>query len=281
MQDIADRIGCARNTVSMALRGSTRISLKMRERVAREAARMEYIPNLAARNLKTQRSGLIGIYATSAQDDVRVSLINSLVTDLHTTHYRPILGIADSPAEEWSTSPWLQSFMALNVEALVVVAQAIDEGSVSIFKQLPTIVIGCEPDTRLADADCVALDRKEAGRLGAEHLLANGHKRVCVAPRTSGFSTGSLAALRRAELRPCGPVFRTPASLDATERICDRILAAESRPTAVLLGDSPMAARLIHALLQRGLRVPEDMAVLGYDYFAWADHLKVPLNPFS
>ena len=58
---------------------------------------MGYVPNLAARNLKTRQSGLIGIYAVSARDNVRVTLINSLFRQLHSTHYKPILGIADIP----------------------------------------------------------------------------------------------------------------------------------------------------------------------------------------
>ncbi|MCK5878941.1 MAG: LacI family DNA-binding transcriptional regulator, partial [Holophagae bacterium] len=145
LQDIADQIGCARNTVSLALRGSKRISFKMRHQIELVSAQVGYVPNLAARNLKTQRSGLIGIYVESATDDVRVRLLNSLVNELHTTHYKPILGIANSPTEEkWHTAPWIQSFLALNVEALVVVKglYEIDQPEADILKQLPTIIVG-------------------------------------------------------------------------------------------------------------------------------------------
>ena len=278
LQDIADQIGCARNTVSMALRDSTRISLKRRRRVKSVAKKMGYVPNLAARNLKTQRSGLIGIYAESARDDVRVALINSLVTQLHTTQSRPILGIADSRQEDWITSPWLQSFLALNVEALVVVTQSMDAAATTVFKRVPSIVVGCAPVDVVEDADRVALDRFEAGQMGVEHLLVRGKTRICIAPRPGDFAKGCLAALRAAGLKPCGPTFREALPCDSMAAFYDRVLAARPRPTGVLLGDSPMAAVFMRTALARGLRVPEDIAVVGYDYFAWADDLKVPLT---
>ncbi len=278
LQDIADQIGCARNTVSLALRGTTRISLKMRRRIERVAVRMGYVPNLAARNLKTRKSGLIGIYADGAQDDVRVTLINSLVTQLHSTRYKPILGLADAPDDPLQTSPWLQSFRALSVEALVVVAHEICEADMSVLEHAPTIVVGCEPGGVGEAADCIALDRHAAGRIGAEHLQATGQTEICVIPRAGAFGKGCLAALRQAGLKPCGPAVRADLPPEAMAGLCDKVLAARPRPTAVILGDSPLAVHFLRAALQRGVSIPEDLAVIGYDYFAWAEDLKVPLT---
>ncbi len=280
LQDIANEVGCVTNTVSLALRGSTRISEKMRTRIQQTATRMGYIPNLAARNLKTRQSGLIGIYAAGAEDDVRVTLINSLIKQLHTTHYKPVLGIADFPGESWATAPWLQSFRALNVDALVVIAWELQKDVATIARQVPTIVVGCPPVTREKSVDYVALDRFEAGQIGTEHLLRNGNRKICIcaAPPTDDFSKGCLETLRKAGVMPCGPKIKKYPSVNEMDGFCADVIASRPKPTAVIFGDSAKAAVFLTAALRQGVRIPQDLAVIGYDFFAWADHLKVALT---
>lgn len=252
----------------------------MRARVKQVADQMGYVPNLTARNLKTRQSGLIGIYAASAQDDVRVAIINSLVTGLHSTHHKPMLGIADSPDDSWIAAPWIESFRALGADALVVATWELQKTAGTLFRQIPTIVVGCPPVENPRLVDCVALDRYEAGRVGVEHLLARGRTRICICaiPHTDDFTQGCLEALRQARIEPCGPLAMKYRSSGEIHAFCSALLASRPKPTSVIFGDSATAAIFLSDALQRGVRIPQDLAVIGYDYLAWADHLKVPLT---
>jgi len=280
LQNIADEVGCVTNTVSLALRDSTRISKKMRVRIKQVAERMGYVPNLAARNLKMRQSGLIGIYAAGAEDDVRVTLINSLIRQLHSTHYKPILGIADFPGDPWFKAPWIDSFRALRVDALVIVAWEMQKTIATIAQQVPTIVVGCPPVTRQEFVDCVALDRYAAGRMGTEHLLERGRTHICICapPPPDDFTRGCLDTLCQAGAIHCGPDITNYSSLSKTDSFCADLLASRPKPTAVIFGDSSKAAIFLSVALKQGVRIPQDLAVIGYDYFTWADHLKVALT---
>ena len=279
LQDIADRIGCARNTVSLALRGSTRISLKRRHQVEKVARQIGYVPNLAARNLTTRKSGLIGVYIENAKDDVRVGLLNCLVDGLHSIHYKPVFGTANPIfGEKWYMTPWIQSFHELNVEALVLVKglHKINRHEAKILKRFPSIIVGCEPDICYPLADCVALNRREAGRIGIEHLLDRGKSNICICSYTpeDAFAIGCMDALGKAGLKHCGSVKTYPSQEEMND-FCVALLACKPKPTAIIFGDSAVAVRFLNVIIEKGIN---DMAVVGYDYFTWADYLKVPLT---
>ena len=277
LKDIAARVGCSVNTASLALRDSPRISRLMRRRIAQAARRLQYIPNSAARNLARKRSGLIGIYTRALYDAVRTELINSLMSELHTAEYRPVLGLGAGHQGPWHTAPWVSTFMELKVEALVVVIEGVSRLP-RWPHTVPMVLVGCQPNPGLP-CDYVALDRREGARLGLDHLLARGHRNILVgcSPR-AGFGRECFDVLRTHGLKPCQVPTAPPSANPGIEELVHHVLASRDRPTAAIFGDSPLAVRFIHRITAAGFRVPGDLAVVGYDYFPWADMLKVPLT---
>jgi DNA-binding LacI/PurR family transcriptional regulator len=277
LSDIAARAGCSKNTASLALRGSPRISEATRRKIRRIADRLGYIPNVAARNLSTRRSGLIGVYTQAVLDDVRSTLINRLLTGLHTAEYKPVLGLGTGHEGAWSSSPWLRTFRELNIEALVLAFTPFGRVP-GWLRAVPTVLAGCFPTERPA-CDVVALDRTEAGAMGIGHLLERGHRRICVATGTqTDFGRACLATLDAAGLAPVGPLPADEATTSDVPAIFRACVAASPRPTAAIFADAVLAVHFLREALGRGLRVPEDVALIGYDYFAWADMLKIPLT---
>lgn len=278
MEDIAKAAGCSKNTVSLALRGSPRISAMVRERVVTLARQMHYTPDFAAQRLRRRRSGLVGIYTRALQDAVRTELINHLLAELHTTGCRPVLGLDDGDGGPWETSPWIQTFHELRVEALVLIWD--DVRSLPAWhQQLPVIVVGCFPAPRLA-CDYLALDRREAARLGVEHLVARGHREIMIAaPPDEPFAQGAREALAGFQVKP----YVLPFSIDFRAlhhaRSTGFSLAELPRfPKAVLFSDSGYAAHFQRGVLDARRQIPSQMALVAYDYFPWADMLAVPLT---
>lgn len=277
LKDLARLAGVSVNTASLAIRQSPRLSEETRRRILQLARRHAYVPNSAARNLARNRSGMIGIYTRALHDAVRTDLVNRLFEELHTAEYRPLLGLGGGHAGPWHTSPWIRTFLELQVEAMVVVVEGV-ERLPRWPPGIPFILVGCQPRKTLR-CDYLGLDRAEGARLGIEHLVSRGHRKVLVAaPRESLFGRGCLDALRAAGLRgrtvDVEP-WREPGSL---ESLAEAVTRAPDRPTAAIFGDAPQAVRFMHRMEGLGCRIPDDLAVVSYDYFPWADMLRTPLT---
>jgi LacI family transcriptional regulator len=276
LQDIADKAGCSRNTASLAMRNSSRISEAMRDKIQSIASRLGYVPNLAARNLITRRSGMIGIYARAVQDAVRSELIESLLAALHTAEYRPVLGVGSQQAGGWSSSPWMGTFQEMQVEALVVICEA--RASFPQWnRQIPCIYVGNEPDKELK-ADYVALSRAEGASLGVQRLVQTGHQRILVASAiNSTFGARCVSEIQEAGAIPMVLSSGLPRSNELVDAAVHAVRTG-NKPSAVIFGDSPLAVSFLHKISELGIRCPDDLAVIGYDYFPWADMLQIPLT---
>lgn len=277
LSDIAAEAGCSKNTVSLALRESPRISKAVRTRIRGLARKMGYVPNHAARNLSTNKSGIVGIYTHALYDAVRTEMTNSLICGLHEAGYRPVLGLGSGHRGSWHASPWMQTFREMKIEALVLVSETTQRFP-AWARQIPTILLACEPE-RSQPFDYLALDRRAAGRMGTEHLIAQKHRNILLGcGPESAFGRGCLEAVKRttSELH----TFMRD-DLHREEQRDDLVLHCvknREKYDAIIFGDSPFAADIMHELQQRRIRIPKDLAVISYDYFPYAKMLKVPLS---
>ena len=277
LRDIAEQAGCSANTASLALRNSRRISDATRKRIHRIAKKLGYIPNLAGRNLRIGRSGIIGVYTRSLYDAVRTELVNNILAELHAAGYRPVLGLGEGHCGPWHLSPWMQTYRELNIEAMVVVAEAVVKLP-RWPRRIPTILVGCQPAESLR-CDYLALDRKAGARMGIEHLVARGQKRILVAcNEKSVFAKGCFEAMTDAGIRSESVCVDYPCGEEQKTRLLGHLAKQRGRPTAIIFGDSPLAVEFMHWLPQAGIKIPRDLAIVGYDYFPWAGMLKVPLT---
>lgn len=279
LHDIADQVGCSANTVSLALRDSRRISQRLRERIQVVAGQLNYTPNYAARNLRRRRSGLIGVFLAHAlYDAVRTELVNRLLDSLHTAEYRPMLGACERHQVQPYASPWLDTFRQLQVEALVIIGD-VDARLPDWTRTLPVILVGGPPLPSPA-CDTLALDRAAAGRMAAGHLISRGRRELIVAAGAeSSFAAGCFAAIESAGGH--GRLIDEPVPSRRIEhaRTVGRSLERDrGQATGLVVGDAGQAAGLIRGLLDGGVRVPDDLAVVAYDYFPWAEVLAVPLT---
>ena len=275
IQDIAERLGISKNSVSLALRNSPRISEKTKTQVHDLAQKLNYVPNLAARNLTNCRSGLIGIYTLTLNDFVRMELVNSLIAELHFAYYRPILGLGEEHYGGWQTSPWIKTFEQLNIEALVV----INEVSITKILPIPTICVACHPNDSLK-CDYIALDRTEAAHKGLSYLIKQGYKSILIgSPRSSPIGKACKKILSDAGIEPKFlPVqdFMLDEEIQNIANLSYNIVRQEN--TAILFSDSYIAARVCHTLTKMGVHIPSDVSIIGYDYFPWAHMLSIPLT---
>ena len=275
--DIANLAGCSKNTVSLALRGSRRISSKRREHIEEIARSLGYVPHMAARHLSAKRSGYLGIYTRTLGDFVRTTLVSKIITGFHGTGMHPILGLGDSADQIWSDAEWIQTFRAMRVEAIVLVSEYTDDRLLAVESEIPVIMIHCQPQPHLK-CDYVGLDRLEASAMGCDHLLSLGRQKILLCGKPGSFFAKGCTESEQ---------YKRYITLHDTEGIANSDMAAASfafysanskRFDGALFQDSGVAAEFIDLAVSTGVSIPGDLSIIAYDCYPQAGLLKVGLS---
>lgn len=288
VREVAAAAGVSRQTVSRVLNDHPSIRPATRERVLSAMADLNFRPNRAARMLTTARSRTIGVLAASASSLFGpASSIDAVEQAAREAGYVVTVAHAASldPAELGAAVDHLG---AQSVEGLVVIApqRAVQEAMAALSLSLPSVTLH---GAGVAGDDGVFVDQVEGARLATRHLLDRGHTRIA---HLSGPGDWSEARARRdgfvAELAAAGLEGVVSREGDWTAAsgaaIGAELLAGaaggEKRqaPTAIFSANDQMALGVLHAARQRGLRVPEQLAVVGFDDIPEAAFFAPPLT---
>lgn len=287
MADLARLAGVAPSTVSRALAGSELVSAATRERVQTLARQFNYTVNRTATNLRSGISRTIGVVVPYEQasrqsfaDPFLHGMIGSLADALTVRGYEMLLARID--AEQLDSAAGLVDGGRTAGVILIGQWRQHDQLNAMADGGLPLVVWGAQlPGQRYCT---VGGDNLKGGRLVAEHLLAEGHRRIGflgdtdlpeVAERYRGFvDTLKAHGVAQPERRHASVPFLA----DAGRHAMDALLDAEPTLDAVFASSDLLAMAAIGALRERGLRVPEDVAVVGYDDVELAAHFSPPLT---
>lgn len=272
IKDVARRAGVSATTVSHVLNEvpGKRVSDDTRERVQSAAGELGYVPNGMARSLRLQRSQIL-----------------ALVSDeLATTPYagQVILGAQEAASKHGWLMMLVNSGGDPEVEAAEIAAlrqRQVDgflyatmyHQEVEVAKplrDLPTVLLDARTDDPAFPS--VVPDEVQGGRAATQALVDAGHTRIAFAtnvddiPATTGRLEGYLAAMGDAGLVPgAGFVHAEVSSSQGGLRAGRALLDLDPRPTAIFCFNDRMAMGVYHAAAERGLRIPEDLSVVGFD----------------
>lgn len=281
IRDVAVRAGVSYQTVSRVLNDSPQLRPRTRERVLAAIEDLGFRPSAAARALATSRSGLIGILAAESHSFYGTATAMAAIEQAaRDAGYR--VPVVNAAPDAESLADGLAHLQRENVEAIVVLApqeralEAIDSLAIGV----PFVALGASG--RGADSRLL-VDQAEGARLATEHLLGLGHTRIAhiagpqqwveAHARLDGFT----ARMTEAGLAPSGVIagdWSAESGFRAGLRLLDEAVGA----TAVFAGNDQMALGLLHACADRGVRVPEDLSVVGFDDVPEAAHYQPPLT---
>ena len=271
MVDVARVAGVSQKSVSNVLGGYEHVSPELRAKVERAVALLGYVPNSAARTLRTGRTGVIAVAVPNLSAPYFAELASHL-TDAAEERGFTIL-IDETDGDEDREALIARGLRHQVIDGLVLSPLAMDPASIAAAaRNIPMVLLG---ERELpASVDHVAIDNVTAAREATEHLLGLGRRRIATVggPLDDVTSTGSLrlrgyrAALANAGIREEGIVVPTRRLLrhngvEAAERLLD----ASQPPDAVFCFSDMLAFGVMHALRMRGVRVPDDIAVVGFD----------------
>jgi LacI family transcriptional regulator len=269
LKEVAQCAGVSIATVSRALSRPEVVDGKTLELVKKAAADLGYIPVGAARALVSGRSRIIGAIVPTLDHAIFARAIQAMQTTLDAAGYQLLVAAHEySPASETSA---IRAILSRGVDALMLVGADHSDETWSLLKATPVpVLLTWSFDERLP---CIGFDNALAGRLAAEYLLSLGHRRV-------GIISGACSANDRARLRiegaraaleehgydlPKERVSEQAFTFAGGRKGLSEMLAKAEPPTAIIGGNDLLAAGAIFEAQSRGLRIPQDVSVVGID----------------
>ncbi|WLS80338.1 LacI family DNA-binding transcriptional regulator [Erwinia pyri] len=278
LEDVATEAGVSYQTVSRVLNHSVQVTEKTRSKVEAAMVALNYVPNRVAQQLAGKNSRTLGL-ATSDLALLAPAQIASAMQHRATAQgYRLVIAMAGSNGAESA----VQELLAQRVDALLINLPLTGSSASRIAAQaghLPALFLDVAEDAGVAACQFSA----EAGaRQAADHLLSLGHRHIALlnGPQDSVAATARhqswLAVLGEHQLTPHSELYgdwSAGSGYRAMLSLADRTL-----PTAVLVANDQMALGVLRALHQAGLRVPDDISVVGYDDTAESAWYEPPLT---
>jgi LacI family transcriptional regulator len=286
MKDVARDLGLSVITISKVLRNQPDVGDETRERVLARVKELDYQPNLAARSLVTGRTYLVGLVVPDLLHPFFAEIAKALSDVLRASGYYLIISSSeeDPDIEEQE----IKQLLARRLDTLII---ASCRSTVDIFfriekQETPYILI----DRILPGltANFVGVDDEAVGRLATKHLIDIGCKRIAHirGPETStGMRRldGYRQALAQARLKTIDGFIITELKGDVETKqrgaeAMRQLLSLKPRPDGVFCFNDPLAMGAMNYALDQGLRIPEDLAVIGCGNLHYDDSLRVPLS---
>lgn len=265
MADVAERAGVSRALVSIVFRGAPGASDQTRQRVMRAAEELDYRLDRRAALLGSGRSRTIGV-VFGLHREFHTELVERLYQSVDGSGFDLALG-ATAPSRDEQTA--VRSLLEFRCEALVLVGPTMQRRALdALAEQLPVVVVARE--LRAATVDVVRTDDEYGARLAVEHLVELGHRAIVhvdgrrapgAAQRRRGYRDAMAAAGLDRHVRVVGGGL----SDEDGERAAAELFTGRSRPSAVAAFNDHCAAGLLASARQRGIDVPAQLSVVGYD----------------
>jgi LacI family transcriptional regulator len=284
LRDIAELFDCSVATVSNAINGRGRMSADMRQRIIDKCAELNFVPNSAGRSLRLQRSDAVGvIYAPSFAELFGNVFYARIMEGLVETFGEAGLDLVLGNRRDADGMPAI--VRQGKVDALVVLAGVFDDAAYESLRHCPVPLCIVDGHVGSLNADSLTSDGFGGARQVAEHLHAQGHRRMVmtayrspiynIEQRIAGFLSGLRAS--GMEIHEPDVLIRVDDDGDAARELIARLDSAEP-PTAVFAVNDTMAVHLVEALVETGRRVPEDVSIVGFDDDPVASHCRPPLT---
>jgi DNA-binding LacI/PurR family transcriptional regulator len=263
--EVARAAGVSRSAVSRAFTPGCSVSTATRLRIEAVAARLGYRPNALARTLITRRSRIIGVVMAAIDNPFHAQLLQCLDAALQSRGLAMLLRGADQPE---MTDELIHHLLSYQVDGVIVASGLISSSAARACVAGATPVVMLDRLMRAAGASAVGSDNRAGARMAAEHLVALGRRRIAFMSGTPGISTSSerargfLEGLAKAGLAPVA-IASGRYDYTAGQEAAGALLA--HGPDAIFCENDLMAMAVLDTARGRGLRVPEDLAVIGFD----------------
>lgn len=274
--DVARKAGVSVSTVSHVVNGTRRVAPDTARAVEAAIASLSYRPNIMARSLKAASTRSVGIAISSISNPYFSDIICAIEAECARLGMMVFLSdTEDDPDRE------LDVVMALHQRRVdgIILAPSPDPGrrALAYLREvgLPCVLVDRMPDPAF---DQVGINNREAMRNLVERVSARGHRRIGYVGGNPGFATTleRIAGYREGLAGAGGAIDERllvtgSATTNSAMQAAERLLDLDQPPTALVGGNNLATIGIMKAITRRGLRVPKDISIVGFDDFEWAD----------
>ena len=267
LKDVALEAGVSTSAVSRTFTGGASVSDKTRRKVRKAAEKLGYSPNFLARSLTTRRTKLIGLVSNNFHNPFFLEVFDLFTRGLQDKGLRPLLVNLTSETDPENSVRMMRQY---SVDGVIVASSTLSPEFAKAFRDAKIPVVhSFGRHTSSPVAHVVGIDNEECGRIAARALIARGYRQVgfmggpegatSTVDRLKGFH--AECALHHDILQSHS--FATAYSFDAGRCEMQRLLQGDSMCKAYFCGDDVLSIGALSAIRDKGLRVPEDIGLIG------------------
>jgi LacI family transcriptional regulator len=275
IQDVARAAEVSPATVSRVLNTPQGVSEELRRRVLAAVEELGYRPNSQARSLRTRATRVLGVIVSDVPNPFFTSMVRGVEDAAQESGYSVMLANTDEDLAK--EQRYLEVFAAEQIAGVVLAPASVTATRIDVLSSRGIPAVTFDRRMRTADLDRVTVNNRRAAEKATEHLIEQGCRRIAFISGRPGISTASerlagyQAGLRRAGL-PVEPGlvadggFRVGGGRDAAAWL----LGQDPRPDGLLVANNLMTVGAVEALDDLHVRMPDDLALVGFDDLGWA-----------
>ncbi|MEM8746275.1 MAG: LacI family DNA-binding transcriptional regulator [Actinomycetota bacterium] len=265
-QQVAEKAGVSPALVSLVMRGAPNVSDHRRRLVLEAAAELGYRPNVLARSLASRRTHTIGVVVNDLHNPFFAEVADGIQAAADEADYRLLFGNGRHSPEGEAVA--VETFLEFRVDG-VIVAGTLELASIEeAARAVPLVVVA--RSEHIAWADTINTDNEAGAHLMVDHLVAAGHRRIAHIDGGGGAgaahrSIGYVDAMRRHGLDDHIQIAAGDFTEDTGRAGAAELLDRPRPPTAIFAANDLSAIGAFDETLSRGMRIPDDVSIGGYD----------------
>jgi LacI family transcriptional regulator/LacI family repressor for deo operon, udp, cdd, tsx, nupC, and nupG len=285
LNEVAKRAGVSIATVSRVINASPRVNPETRTKVLQVIKELKYQPNRVAKRLRNKNSSgnLLGVLIPDIQNPFYVEVLRG-IEDVAFQH-KYVLIMCNFSQDEQKEHRYLDILQSESIDGLI--AAPTDEYDLKVIdlvkKGLPIVCV----DRGLSgvDVDVVLVDNQDGAFLAVDHLAKKGYKRIAFISGMSQIPSSRKRKLGYMEaLEVNGLPFNEElvkygdSKMESGTKLCNELMSLPNPPDAIFTGNNLITLGALEALNARGSKIPDEVAVVGFDDMFWANSLNPPLT---
>jgi len=283
IKDIARLAHVSHPTVSRALQNSPLVNPRTAAKIQKIAEQAGYRASAVARGLVTRQTRTIGLVVTTVADPFTSEVFSGIEQEAHNRGYCVFL--AESNADPQREREVVRTFAERRVDGIIVTSSRVGALYLPLLSELMVPIVLVNNQHPGTFVHSVMICNLEGGRTAANHLIGLGHRRIAYMGDQFGYQSDAerMAGYREA-LETAGIPFTQKLLVhgdgrpEAAMRAMDQLLALPHPPTAVCCYNDMSALGALRSIRLHGLRVPEDISVIGFDDLFFASYTQPPLT---
>ena len=285
IRDVAREAGVSTATVSRVLSRPDLVNPETRASVVTAIETLGYTPNAAAKSLRTLRSGKVLVTVPDIANPFFSLILQGIESAAQRAGYSVLLG--DTQHDDKREQQYALMLQRREADGLIFLGHRLPKAAAALVRSLPRgrapVVNGCEFSPGLS-VPSVHIDNAKASFEAVDYLYQLGHRHIGVVtgPMASPLSRdrlkGAMARANRDRTRVTVSVAGGDFSIESGIAAGDQLMSGSTPPTSIFCFNDEMAIGVVHTARQRGMRVPDDLSVVGFDDIRFAQYCDPPLT---